>query len=455
MPLAVLPPSAKAIKNMSFLRDTGGAAVLQLLGAAFQFFAGVIVAKYLLPDGRGVFALVVLVPEITRSFAHFGFGTASTRLIAKDHGISARVSLNAISFCVAVSLLCCAGLVAFFPWLLEFAQGDGFEQVVAAKGGIELALYISIFSLPLLILEGYLGGQLVAVGAVLSANVAKVVQTSSFLLLLLVLFYTQGASVAVAIVARVASFAIGNLFAFYKMTRIWKGPKRLSFVLIRSAFKFGLRTLPASVAVFLLFRIDIALVRQWRPIGDVGIYSVAASLAMMFQVIGFAVERALVPRLMSREASETKVLTPLATRGFVMLGFPVALVAALVAYPLIPIIFGAEYSAAALPFTLFLPGLVFANVGQICNTDLIGRGHPQWASISASIAVVVNITLNVVLIPRLGIVGAALASLICYTQHGLTLAVMYSRVAGVKFTDMIIPTKDDINKIKWLLGKRG
>jgi len=386
---------------MSFLRDSGGAAVLQLTGAALQFLAGWVVATWLLPDGRGVFALIVLVPEITRAFAHLGFGTASTKLTAQNHSISARVTTNAISFCLFVSAVCCGGLVLFFPWLLEFVKGDGFERVIAAAGGIEIALYLSIFSLPLLILEGYLGGQLVALGAILSSNVAKVAQTGSFAALVLGLFYTQGAT-----------------------------------------------------TVFLLFRLDIALVRQWRSMSEVGVYSVAASLAMMFQVIGFAVERSLVPRLMSRGGEETKILTPLATRSFIAIGFPIGVVAALGGWLLIPIVFGSEYSGAILPFALFLPGLVFANVGQICNTDLIGRGHPQWASISASIALVINIILNVILIPRMGIVGAAIASLVCYSQHGITLAFMYSRVVGVSLRQILVPGREDLSKIIGLFGRR-
>jgi len=439
---------------MSFLRDSGGAAVLQLTGAALQFLAGWVVATWLLPDGRGVFALIVLVPEITRAFAHLGFGTASTKLTAQNHSISARVTTNAISFCLFVSAVCCGGLVLFFPWLLEFVKGDGFERVIAAAGGIEIALYLSISSLPLLILEGYLGGQLVALGAILSSNVAKVAQTGSFAALVLGLFYTQGATINMAVVARMLSFAIGNLVAMGFLVTIWQGPRRPSSKLAGSAFRFGLRTLPASVAVFLLFRLDIALVRQWRSMSEVGVYSVAASLAMMFQVIGFAVERSLVPRLMSRGGEETKILTPLATRSFIAIGFPIGVVAALGGWLLIPIVFGSEYSGAILPFALFLPGLVFANVGQICNTDLIGRGHPQWASISASIALVINIILNVILIPRMGIVGAAIASLVCYSQHGITLAFMYSRVVGVSLRQILVPGREDLSKIIGLFGRR-
>jgi len=439
---------------MSFLRDSGGAALLQLLGAALQFGAGVAVARWLEPEGRGVFALVVLIPEIARAIAHSGFGTASTRITARDHSQSARVGINAISYGVLVGALFSGGLLAFSPQLLEFVQGEGFENAVAAAGGVEWGLFLSICTLPLLILEGYLGGQLIALGAVLTSNWAKVVQAGSFAVLLPVLFLTQEASVNMAVVARLLAFAVGNLFAFLALVKVWKGPRRPSLSLGKAAFLFGLRTIPASIALFLLFRIDVALVRLWRPMEDVGVYAVVATLGMMFQVVGYAVERALVPRIMSRSPDETRILTPLATRSFMLLGMPLAMVCGLLAWPGIPLVYGEGYASGVFPLMLILPGLVLGNVGQICNTDLIGRGHPGKASVSASVALAVNIGLNIWLIPKWGILGAATASLVCYSLHGLILAHLYARVAEIPMSSVFLPKSSDVGAIRALLSSK-
>lgn len=439
---------------MSLLRDSGGAVILQLAGAGLQFVAGILLARWLLADGRGVFGLIVLIPETTRAIVNWGFGTASTRFSAKNPSESASISLNAISFGVFSGVLFSGVLLLFFPWLLEFVQGEGFEEVLAAQGGVEIAITLSVLSLPLLLLESFLGGQLVALRAILASNMAKVVQTGSFAAALWILFHQYGASVTMAVVARLLSFALGNLFAVIALSQVWKGPKRLSRERLAEVFRFGIRTLPASIAVFMLFRIDVALVRIWRPVSDVGIYVLASSLAMLFQVVGFAVERSLVPRIMGRSGEETKILTPLATRCFLWVGFPVATVAVLLAWPLLPVLFGEEFAPALLPFAIFLPGLVFGNVGQICNTDLLGRGFPAYASYSAAVALTLNIGLNIWLIPTVGIVGAAIASLVCYTLHGVILSTIYSKVVGVPLSSMLIPRPSDVGRIVGIIRNR-
>ena len=439
---------------MSLFRDSGGAVVLQLAGAGLQFLAGILLARWLFTDGRGVFGLIMLIPEMTRAVVNWGFGTASTRFSAKNPSESASISLNAISFGVLSGVLFSGVLLLFFPWLMDFVKGEGFEEVAAVNNGVEIAIWVSVLSLPLLLLESFLGGQLVALRAILASNMAKVVQTGSFALFLWLFFRLYGPTVAVAIVARALSFALGNLFAFLVLTRVWKGPKKVSKERLVEVFQFGIRTLPASIAVFLLFRIDVALVRIWRPVSDVGIYVLASSLAMMFQVVGFAVERSLVPRIMGKTGEETKVLTPLATRCFMLVGFPIAAVAILCAWPLVPLLFGEDFAPAFLPFAIFLPGLVFGNVGQICNTDLLGRGFPAYASYSAAVALACNIGLNIWLIPKVGIVGAALASLVCYTLHGVILSAIYSRVVGVPLSSMLIPKLSDVGRILNLVRGR-
>lgn len=436
---------------MSFLRDSGGAAVLQILAAGLQFLAGVLVARGLGSDGKGIQALVVLIPDMARAVAHMGFGTACTRQIVKQPSRSGAIAGNLLVFALIVGSLFCAGLWVAFPWLERFVSADSAGAVAAMGDGVTGAIQLAILAVPLLLLEGYLGGALVGSRAILAANVAKVVQTGSFALLVPLLFHSQGVTVTVAVKAWVLSFALGDAVALFALLLVLRGRRRPDLGLAREAFLFGVKTLPTSISVYLLFRIDVALVRAWRTAEEVGVYAIAASLAMLFQIVGFSVERALVPRLMSKSGEETAVLTPIATRSFVLFGAPLAAVAALAAYPMVPLLFGEDFAGAVLPLAIILPGLVIGNVGQIANTDLLGRGFPGYASISATFALVVNIGLNVFLIPRYGINGAAIASLVCYTQHGLVLAYIYQRLAGVPMRELLIPKRDDLGRLLWML----
>ena len=219
------------------------------------------------------------------------------------------------------------------------------------------------------------------------------------------------------------------------------------------AFTFGIKAMPTSIAVYLLLRLDVVLVRYLGNAEMVGIYSISAASAMMFQIVGFSVERAMVPRIMGKSKEEADVLTPLVTRSFLLVAVPLALVSALLAWPFVPFIFGQEFAGAVLPLALILPGIVLGNVGQIANTDLLGRGFPGYAAISALIALAVNIGLNFYLIPRHGIVGAGFASLVCYSLFGLLLAVIYRHLTGVKVRELVIPKREDVGRILKVLRR--
>ncbi len=439
---------------MSFLRDSGGAMLLQLLAAGLQFVAAVLVARGLAPEGRGIYGLVVLIPEMTRAIAHLGFGTATTRQTVKEPDRSATLAANATLLGICTCVIFCGVLLSFSTHLLHFVQAKGWEGVPAAQGGLATTVFWGILGLPLLLFEGYLNGLLTASRAILTANAAKALQAGSFCLLVPLLFHSSGPTVHSAILAWVFSFALGDLVMAVALLPRLSGPFLPDFPLMRRTFVFGLKTFPASVAVYLLFRVDVALVRAWRTAAEVGLYTNAASLAMVFQILGFATERALVPRLMSRTAEEADQITPLATRSFLLVGFPLAALAIVGAWFVVPLIFGEPYRPSVLPFAILLPGLVIGNVGQICNTDLLGRGYPGYASISATAALLVNLLLNVLLIPRLGIQGAAIASLVCYSQHGIMLAAIHSHLTGVPLRKILLPGPHDALELYWLVFRR-
>ena len=440
---------------MSFLRDSLGAAALQIVAVGLQFVGGVMVARGLAPEGKGIHALVILIPDMARAFAHMGFGMACTRQIVKDPSKSGRIASNLVVFAIVVGALFCAGLWAAFPWLQEFVEAEGSAAIKTVSGDLGQGIALAILGLPLLMLEGFLSGALVGRRAILAANLAKVAQAASFALLVPVLFYLDGKTVTAAVKAWALSFAIGDLLALLALLMVVQGRRRPDLQLAKKAFTFGLKALPTSISVYLLLRLDVVLVRYLGTAEDVGVYSISASLAMMFQIIGFSVERAMVPRIMGRTSEEANALTPIVTRSFILVAAPLATVCALLAWPCVPWIFGAEYAGAVLPLAIILPGVVIGNIGQIANTDLLGRGFPGYASISAGTALAVNVGLNFYLIPRLGIVGAGIASLVCYSIFGLLLALIYRWLTGVRVRELIIPTAEDVQRILQLVRRRG
>ncbi len=89
---------------------------------------------------------------------------------------------------------------------------------------------------------------------------------------------------------------------------------------------------------------------------------------------------------------------------------PLALLSPLV----IPVAYGSAFGAAVVPACILLVGLAGEGLAAVAVGYLYGRGRPGLASAATGAGVVVTVALDLLLIPHLGVVGAAVASTLAY-----------------------------------------
>lgn len=429
---------------MSFLKDSVWTFAAQGAQALAQLATGVVLARVLLAEGRGEYGLLVLIPTTTVVVAGLGLGTASLRAVSKDRSRAPALLAIALLGTLVLGGLAALGL---FVWRVPIAAFVGTPN----EGP---ALTLALASVPLLVFDQYIALFLTGLGAVIAANLLKLVQAALMLLALPLMFVVFGRNVDAALAAFVLSFALGDLACLVFALRAVGGPLRLDGALVREGLSFGLRTLPASAAMFLLFRSDLFLVRAYRSLEEVGVYSLATSLAVVFQLAARSVERAFAPRVMARDAAGARLLTPRVTRGFLVVMTPLAALAGAAGFVVIPLVFGEAFRGAATIFALFLPGMLVANIGVLINGDLLSRGHPSAGSMTAVACLALNVALNLVWIPRFGLVGAACASIVAYAGYGVFLAMLYRKLSGVSLRELFVPTSSDVHAVRALVFGR-
>src|SRR5690606_11149619 len=103
---------------------------------------------------------------------------------------------------------------------------------------------------------------------------------------------------------------------------------------------------------------------------------------------------------------------------------------------------------------ILLPGVIVLTVFKVMNMDLASKGLP-WVAVRAMLpALLVNIALNIHLIPSLGAIGAAIASTTSYTVGGILFAAAYSRRVGIPISGLLLLRRDDISYVRSKLGVR-
>ncbi len=236
-------------------------------------------------------------------------------------------------------------------------------------------------------------------------------------LILFIALYLIGWHLLGAIVATVVSFAAAFSLSLYFLWRlfapVFTEPSR-SAISTRALLAYSLPTALASMFGVIINRVDRLFLGYYWPSEEVGVYQAAAQLSVILAMILNAFNMILMPMIAEqyhkRDMKQLEELYRVNTKWGIYCVVPVALVIFFAAGDVMTVLFGSQYTRGA-------AALLILTVGQFINiatgaTGIIlvmtGR-QTAWLRLSMLI-VVVNLTLNLALIPTWGMNGAAVAT---------------------------------------------
>jgi PST family polysaccharide transporter len=177
----------------------------------------------------------------------------------------------------------------------------------------------------------------------------------------------------------------------------------------------------AGISVVLYMRIDQTMLGALSGARETGLYSIAVALSevsFFVPVVLFTVMTPGMSRLHARD--------PIAYGERLQALFSLAIATAyvsiaiglLVAPWLIPVVYGREYENVTPVFLLLLPALPFVSIGVVQSMWTAHAGRQEQALVRTLSAAIINIALNVLLLPRFGARGAAVTTVIAYAVAG-------------------------------------
>jgi O-antigen/teichoic acid export membrane protein len=222
----------------------------------------------------------------------------------------------------------------------------------------------------------------------------------------------------------------------------WAKP---DFGLLRRSGVVSLRAYAASLLAFLVLRSDLMLVQGYLGSASTGVYSIAVQFADLLLVLPVAIGTLLFPRVAAAPSSETAVFTALVSRHAV-LAVTAACAALAVAIPwAIPLLFGDAFAGAVPCLWILLPGVWCMAVQGILANDLAGRDYPAFLPWMWLVLLVVNVALNLALLPAIGVAGAALSSTVAYALSLVLVARHWlRRFPGVSARSLFVLDRDEI-----------
>jgi PST family polysaccharide transporter len=194
-------------------------------------------------------------------------------------------------------------------------------------------------------------------------------------------------------------------------------PKKASKQSMVSLFHQSKWLLLSGVAAALYLKIDQVMLASFHGAEQVAYYAAAAKLSEFWYVFPVLIANAFNPKLLqlkqqSAEQYKRFLLTILSV--LVAAALIVSLLVFALSTPIITFIYGDDYQASAAILNIHIFATLFIFQRAILSKWLIAEGHYKFSLISHGAGAISNITLNLLLIPTYGGIGAAWATLLSY-----------------------------------------
>ncbi len=365
--------------------------------------------SYLTPEDYGILALVVLAATVLTKLVSSPITYALGRFYYKSEYQDRR---GVLLFNLIVLLLIQSFLLSLIYWhLTETASWLLFDSQTYIRI-VELFTWIvfltpwstvNLYYLQIRKMARYY--VLISIGNLLIMVIGNVYFLVFLNLGLYSLVYTQIISAVFTVVMTIPVYLKETTF-------------RLSFKILKEPLKFGYPQIPSGYSFLVLESGDRYILKLLATVNSVGLYSFGVQIASILgALVVMPIGKGLEPiifEMEDRPQEQKRFLVRMATLYY-LIGIFLALLLSVFAQEILTLLVRNEGFMKA---TAILPILAFAliqfGLGYFLGWGLVMKDKPYHISMNLILTAGLNVVLNFLLIPALGIVGAALATLVSY-----------------------------------------
>jgi O-antigen/teichoic acid export membrane protein len=193
----------------------------------------------------------------------------------------------------------------------------------------------------------------------------------------------------------------------------------VQFVWNKDVFKIFIATAVPFAVAGIIGRLyaysDSLLMSKMLTAKELGWWSVPYKITFAFQFVPVALSASVYPVFSGLFVKDKASIGPLfekSWRYLFAIVFPLAFGLIAIAHPVITKVFGSQYIPSIVPLRILLLSLIFGFLALITGALLNATNKQRTQTVLITVVLIINIILNLVLLPRIGITGAAIAALI-------------------------------------------
>ena len=430
------------IHTREVLRKSIASTIVKAIGMVLAFLLSIFLGRTIGAEGLGIINLSNRIITLSLMFCLFGVRTVLVKNVSIGYNLKKWISIKsymhtAYIFNGLLSIFIVTILLLSTPWLTK----DVFNEP-----RLKIPLAIAIISMVPQTFSRIFSAGVNGFRKIWQSNLVD--QTLSIVIVLIILsaFYFLNKEITIIRVA--IAYAIGRLVVAVTMGVYWN--KLFSYkaqpnFILKQVLKPALPLLWISISSVIAANADAIMLGWLSDTKQVGLYTVAARIALLtsffLQVTNSVISPKLAGLFAENKKKEMQKMLQQTTKGLVFIaGVPL----------IIFIIFGKQILGLwGEEFIVSYPILVILSVGQFFNIStgcsgllLIMCGYEKYHGYISFSFVILNLTLNYILISNYGAVGAAIASAITVIGENITKVILSRNKVGV----LTIPVSLKTNK---------
>lgn len=380
--------------------------IVSIAGEVFNkllaLFLTIILARYLGDSGFGQYSFVIAAMMLFQIISDFGLDALTVREVAKNTEDAGRYLSNILILKIAISAISCAILIV----VINFTQKPAFVVFSVYLAGLALIFY-SIANTFSAIFNAFEKLEVKALVTIVS----KILLVA---LTLLAVFLQKGllGVILAILMSEIFRAALGWLLCNARFVRVrYLYDRALCRNLLRISASFAV----ISFIALIYFKVDIFMLSFMKGDQVVGWYSAAYGLLSALIFIAEAYNLSVYP-VLSRYAISAKDMLGFgwskSIKYLFIIGAPIAFGTTLLADRLIPLFYSASYANSVIALKILIWTLPWILVNAI-NVKVLYATNNQNSLIPVIIlSTLINIILNLILIPSLSYAGASIATLV-------------------------------------------
>jgi O-antigen/teichoic acid export membrane protein len=401
------------IKSWLFHNQTIGQTIAK---NAFWLFSGQLVSR-LLRAAIVIYAARVLGAASWGAFS-YALGVAAFLTIFSDIGINALITKEttrnpqlkdqyiSTAFFTKLGLLTIfvAGVILFFPYLTNIEEAARIMPIL-----------IFVFAFDTLRDLGSAVSR--ALEQMQIESLVNIFTNLAIVVLGFIFLATYKSSTALAM-AYAGGSGLGLIVIFYTLREHFKNllskfNKSLVKQILATAWPFGLMGLMGAI----MLNTDIIMLGWLGSATEVGYYAAAQKPVQLLYVLPALLATSIFPilaRMAQDDQNKAKKILERSVALAILVAIPTVILGVILANPIITILYGAEYFPAITTFQLLVITVLIVYPSSLIGNAIFAYDRQKSFVVFVVVATIGNIIFNILLIPPLGIVGAAISTV--FTQ---------------------------------------